>query len=64
MVRRLYEADLMTRLFTWLQTRWLRATETEAARNKTVLYLLGIVGWALIVQFYPFGWELPTYANY
>lgn len=29
-----------------------------------LVYLLGLLGWLLIARNYPFGWELPRYANF
>jgi hypothetical protein len=27
-------------------------------------FILGALGWALIVAYYPFGWQLPKYAEF
>ena len=37
----------------------------DAARQaKTIYYILGVIGWVLIVMGYPFGWDLPDYAAF
>lgn len=39
-------------------------SEKTTQQRDAIFYVLGLVGWALIVLNYPFGWELPEYAAY
>lgn len=51
------ENSLITRL-------WVAGTATPAARQHSLVLLLGVVGWVLVFSAYPFDWELPEYATY
>lgn len=32
--------------------------------QKYSTFILGLLGWAIIVTHYPIGWQLPIYAGY
>lgn len=37
----------------------------QALRSeKTLTYVLGLIGWLLVLQAMPFDWALPTYAEF
>lgn len=47
-----------------LRARWSRLTADPKQAEKRLLLALGVVGWIILVVNYPFGWELPKYANF